>query len=69
MDFEEDIEFYRHAKRKAGDADDYANGRFLDAEDISIEIRHSIGDPGLVNEVPRGCYEDSEADNASHSTE
>src|SRR6476660_6228816 len=66
-DFEEDIEFYRHAKGKAGDADDHPNRCFLDSKDISIEVRDGIRDPGVVDEVPEGRNEDSKANDARDS--
>jgi hypothetical protein len=37
-DFEDDIEFYRHPERKAGDPDDQPNGCFLDAKDVSEKV-------------------------------
>jgi hypothetical protein len=68
-DFEDCIEFYRHPQRKAGNADDQPNRRFLYPKDIAKEVRHGIGDFGLVEEVPGGSQEDSEADDASYSIE
>src|SRR5271170_8243357 len=68
-DFEDDIEFDRHPERKTGDADYHPNRCLLDAEDISKQVRDSVRDPGLVEEVPEGRYEYSEADDASHSIE
>src|SRR5262245_49088485 len=66
-DFESDIEFYRHPKGKAGNADYQPNRCFLNAKDISKQVRDSVRDPGLVEEIPRGCHEYSDPDDASHS--
>jgi hypothetical protein len=68
-DFEDDFEFYRHPQGKAGNADYQPNQCFLDAKDISKQVRDSVRDPGLVKEVPGSCYEHSEPDDASHSIE
>src|SRR5262249_34434377 len=68
-DFESDIEFYRHPKGKAGNADYQPNRCFLNAKDISKQVRNSVRDPGLVEEIPRGCHEYSDPDDASHSIE
>jgi len=68
-DFEEDIEFYRHAKGKAGDADDHPNRCFLDSKDISIEVRDGIRDPRMIDEVPEGRNEDPETDDTRDSIE
>src|SRR5216684_5762333 len=54
-DFESDIEFYRHPKGKAGYDDYQPNRCFLNAKDISKQVRDSVRDPGLVEEIPRGC--------------
>jgi len=42
---------------------------FLDAEDISEQVRDSVGDPGLVEEIPVGGHEHAEPHNARHSVE
>ena len=68
-DFEDDIEFYRHPERKAGNADYHPNRCFLDAKNISKQVRDSVRNPGLVEEITRGCYEHSELDDTSHSIE
>src|SRR5262249_32022888 len=54
---------------KTGDADYQPNRRFLDAKNISKQVRDGVRDPGLVEEVPGGCYEHSEPNDASHSIE
>ena len=68
-DFKDDMEFYRHPEWKAGNADHQPSGCFLDTKDISKQVRDGVRDPGLVEEVPRGCYEYSEPDDSSHSIE
>ena len=68
-DFEDDFEFYRHPEGKAGNADHQPNRCFLDAKDIAKQVRDSVRDPGLVEEVPGGCHEHSEPDDARHSIE
>jgi hypothetical protein len=50
-DFEDDIEFYRHPERKAGDADHQPNRHLLGTKDSSKQVRDSIRDSGLVKEV------------------
>jgi len=45
------------------------NRCFLDAKDISKQIRDGVRDPGLVEEVHGGCHEHSEAKDASHPIE
>ena len=54
FDFEEDLECYRHPERKAGDADYHSNRCFLDAKDISKQVRGSVRDLGLIEEIPGG---------------
>ena len=68
-DFKDDIKFYRHPQREAGNTDDQPNRCFLDPKDISKQIGDSIRDSGLVEEVPGSCYKHTEPDNASHSIE
>ena len=68
-DFQDDLEFYRHPKGKTRNANYQPNRYFLDAEDITKQIRNSIRDPWLVEEVPGRCYEHSEPDDASDSIE
>jgi hypothetical protein len=43
-DFEDDIKFYRHPERKAGNADHEPNRHLLDAEDISKQVRDRVRD-------------------------
>ena len=68
-DLEDDIEFYRHPERKAGNTDDQPNRCFLDAKDISKQVGDSIRDSGLVEEVAGSRYKHTEPDDASHSIE
>jgi hypothetical protein len=68
-DFKYNVEFYRHAIGKAGDADDQPNRCFFNAKDIAKQVRDSIRDPGLIEEISVGCDEDSEPDDTSHSVE
>ena len=68
-DFEDDVEFYRHAEREAGDTDDDANRCFLDAEDVAKQIGGGVGDLGLVEEVASGCDVDSEPDDTGDFVE
>ncbi len=68
-DFEDDFEFYRHPERKAGNANHQPNRRFLGAKDISKEVRDSVRDLGLIEEVPVGRNEYSQPDDTSHSIE
>jgi hypothetical protein len=41
------------------------NRCFLDSKDVSKRVRGSVRDLGLVEDVPGGCYEHSEPDDAS----
>jgi hypothetical protein len=68
-DFEDDFEFYRHPIGKTGNADYQPNRCFLDAKNISKQIRDSVRDLGLIEEIPGGRHEHSEPDDASHSIE
>lgn len=69
-DFEDDFEFYGDAEREAGDADDCTNRCFLDAENISKQIRDSIPDSRLIDDLISGCCNEySESNKASHSIE
>ena len=68
-DLEDDFEFYRHPEGKAGNADYQPNRCFLDPKNISKQVRDGVGDLGLVEEVPGGCYEHSKPDDSSHSIE
>jgi len=54
---------------RAGNADYHPNRCFLDANDISKQARDSVRDLGLIEEIPEGCYENSELDDTSHSVE
>src|SRR5262249_38760974 len=64
-DLEDDIESDRHPEAKAGNSDYQPNRRFLDAKDISKQVRDGVSHSGLVKEVPGGCYEHSELNDAS----
>ena len=68
-DFEDDVEFDRHPERKTGNADNQPDRYFVRAEDIAKQIRDSVRDLRLVEEVSRSCYEYAEPDDASHSIE
>ena len=68
-DFKYDVEFHRHAIGKAGNADNQPNRCFFDAENIAKQVRDSIRDPGLIEEISVGGYEDAEPDDSSHSVE
>ena len=68
-DFEDDFELNRHPEWKTRDADDQPNCCFLAAKDIAEQARHSVGNPGLVEEIPGRRDEDSEPHNASDSIE
>ena len=50
-------------------ADYHANRCFLDAKDISKQVRDSVRYLRLIEEIPGGCYKHSEPDDASHSVE
>src|ERR1700733_9175922 len=63
-DFEDDVEFYWHPERKAGNADHQPNRCFFDAKDISKQVRDCIRDPRLVVEVPVRRYKHSQPDDA-----
>src|SRR5579862_1862823 len=66
---EDEFDFYRHAKRKTGNADDDASGNFLGTKYIPEEVRYSVGNSGMVEEVSGGCDEDAESDDASDFVE
>ena|ERR1700722_7300414 len=68
-DFEDDLEFYRHPKGQAGNADYQPNRCFLDAKYIPKQVRDCIRDPWLVVEVPVRRYEHSQPDDASYFIE
>lgn len=68
-DFEDDIEFDRHAEGKAGSADYQSNRCLLDPKDIAKEVRDSVRDSGVVEEVSGSCDENSEAHDASDPVE
>ena len=68
-DFEDDIEPNRHPQGQAGNTDYHPNGCFLDAKDISKQVRDSVRDLGRIEEIPEGCYEHSEPDDTRHSVE
>jgi hypothetical protein len=42
---------------------------FSGCKDISKQVRDSVRDLGLIEEIPEGCYEHSEPDDTSHSVE
>jgi len=69
LDFEDDLEFDWHPEGKAGDANYHPHRCFLNAKDISKEVRDGVCNFGLVEEVSGSGYEYSEADDASHSIE
>ena len=48
---------------------DMEPGYVIDAEDIAKQVRDSIRDPGLIEEISMGCYEDSEPDDPRHPVE
>ena len=56
-------------KGQAGNADYRPNRCFLDAKDISKQVRDRVRDLGLIEEIAVGCYEHSEPDDTSHSVE
>ena len=59
----------RNFEGKAGNADHQPNRCFRDAKDIAKQIRGSIRDPGLVEDVPVRCYKYAESNDASYSVE
>src|ERR1700679_1443228 len=66
---EDDFKLDRHPQGKAGNADDQSSRCLLDAKNITKQIRYGVRDPGLVEEVPRGCHEYSKPHYASDSIE
>jgi hypothetical protein len=48
---EDDLEFYWQSERKTGNTDDQPNRHLIAAKDISKQVRGSIRDSGLVEEV------------------
>src|SRR5260370_4461845 len=66
-DFEDDFELNRHPQRKTRDADDQPNCCLLAAKNVEEHVRHSVRNPGLVEEIPGGSHEYAEPHNPSDS--
>jgi hypothetical protein len=69
INFEDHIKLYRYSEKKAGDTEYEPDRSFLDAKDISKQIRNSVRDPGLVVEIAGGCNEYSKPNDASYLIE
>src|ERR1700733_2276995 len=69
FDFEGDLELNRHSERKASNAHDRSNRHLVGAKDIAKQIRDCVRDSGLIEEVPEGCDEHAEPDDAGDSIE
>jgi hypothetical protein len=54
-----------HAQGEAGHTYDQWHRDFPDAEGVSKQIRRSVSDFGLVEEISEGCYEYAEPHDAS----
>ena len=67
-DFEDDIDRIGTPRGRLA-TPNRPNRCFFDAKDISKQVRDSVRDLGLIEEIPGGCYEHSEPDDASHSVE
>jgi hypothetical protein len=67
--FEDDIKFYRHPERKAGNADYHPHRCFLDAKDIPNRSETASATLGWSKKSPEVADEHSEPDDATHSIE
>jgi len=66
-DFKDNFEFDRQSQRKTGDAEDDPRRNFLKAEYVAEQVRYSVGDLGLIEEVAVSRDEDAESDDTANS--
>src|SRR6266567_6223158 len=68
-DLEDDLELNRHSERQAGNPDDQPNRQFVVAEDVAKQIRSSIRNHRLIEEISRRRHKHTQANDTRDAIE
>jgi hypothetical protein len=65
----DDLKFDGHSEKQTSHTDHQANWQFLRAKDVTEQIRSTVGNPGLINEILRRYHKNTDPNDACDSVE